>query len=198
MGRSALLIKKESLQDTVTALEASREFANIAELCQAVADSDWGKSVKNSKMIIKGISPQKVYQSLGEHRIVFKTKPGKRGNVKGATVNRVSRKEKLSKKPEVKEWQRCMHKVADLPEVPDRIHNVVDKVAAGSFKHGVALACMNCQGFEGTAYKSCTSKTCPLLPLNLIIWPNRKESDLVEQAGFGFDKDEIGESVQPE
>jgi hypothetical protein len=193
MGRSALIVREGELQATVTALEVKQEFSNIGELCKAVSESDYGRGIKNSRMQVKGISPAKVYQCLNEFKISFKTKAGRRGRVAGSTVNRTSRSDKLAGNKLVENWKCGMNKVVNLPEVPDRFAKVVDRVASGSFRAGVMLACANCHGFEGSTYKSCASTTCPILPLNVLLWPQRGKGPETNEGGFGFDSSEIKE-----
>lgn len=177
MGRLALIINETQLENCIAKLESERTFSNLSELCQAVADSDWGKNVKNTRMIVRGISPQKVYQVINEHRIPHLTKPGKRGRAAGQKVERSTRSDKLSKKPVMVAFAAAMKKEVSGTNVPEKYKALAEEALAGSFKASIKLHCAQCFGYT-EAHKSCDGAVggvpCGLYPAHLLVFPNRR------------------------
>jgi len=174
MGRAALLIDQSKMESVIAELESSNTYATVSELCEAVANSDFGKSIKNTKFRVKGISPQKVYQFIRESGIIPKTKPGRRGPQTGTRVTRRSKADRIKNNPTLVAWVAGMMRQVKLPEVPERFQRVVEKAAEGNVRACVTLTCAQCVGYESQAWKTCRSTTCGTLPLNLLMWPSRK------------------------
>lgn len=177
MGRSALVIDANALQNAVDKIEANGPLSSIGELCEAISKSEFGKSIKNSRRVVKGISAPKAYQAIREYKIVHKTKSGKRGRVAGAAGGtRSTRASKLGGKDAMAKWIAGATSMVSLPEVPERFQGVVQRAATGNVRACVQLACNACVGFQPGAAATCKSERCGLFPLNMLIYPNRKDA----------------------
>lgn len=175
MGRSPLIVKEEELRKVITELEAVNTYATQGELFEAVANTDWGKGVRNANWRVKGIKAPVVYQKVREYGIVVKTVKGKRGRVTGQPVNRRARSEKMDN-PDVKyAVQQLRDDINLIGDDKERLLGMVDKIEAGSVNMAVKLKCMECHGYEGKTYKECNAP-CPLRPINLIFWPRKHEN----------------------
>lgn len=186
MGRSALIIPPAKLAACVAELEAANTYSNLTELCNAVSASEWGKSVRNTKMQIRGISPQSVYKAIRDNNTPHTTKAGKRGRAVGSTVSKVSRADKLSKKPVMAKFSIALLKEVSSAGVPDNYKGLAEQAIAGSFKAAIHLHCAQCAGYT-SAYKSCDGALggvpCGLYPANLLMFPNRRVM-VEEEDGF--------------
>ncbi len=174
MGRSALLIDSGKIERVIAELETDKTFSSIGELCDAVAESEYGKSIRNSRLQVRGISPQKVYAFIREAKIPHKTRAGARGRAKGATYTKRTKADKLHEVPQMEKWLSGILRMVSLPEIPARYKDIAQKAAEGNVRACVAITCASCCGFENQAWKTCQSTTCGLVPLNLMMWPERK------------------------
>ncbi len=178
MGRASLLIKSDELEGVVRTLESSNQYGSIGELCQAISESEWGKSVKNSKMRIKGISPQMVYVKIKEFKIGLVTKPGKRGRAEGAAVTKVARKDKLSKVKGMQTFAEALTKEVNTGVVPERYKRMASLAILGNARACSALVCGQCMGYSG-AERACDGSLggvpCANYPQNRLIYGNRRK-----------------------
>jgi hypothetical protein len=86
MGRAKLLVDKQELQAEIDKIEAGATFANRNELFLVVAETDWGKGIKNSCGVVKGINPATLNQRVNEFKLTLKTPLGRRGPKKKTEV----------------------------------------------------------------------------------------------------------------
>lgn len=180
MGRASLVIEKDELENCINRLERENTYRTFGELCEAVANSDWGLSVKNSKGEVRGISAPKVYAVIREYGIKCVTQPGKRGRVSGGG-EKVNRSEKLAGKKEMKVFSAALMKSMEYDKIPDGYKKLAEQAINGSFKAAIKLNCISCCGFSGE-HRSCDGGLggvcpCPLYPANLLLFPNRKKED---------------------
>lgn len=177
MGRASLLIKSDELEGVIRTLELANVYGSIGELCTAVSESEWGKSVKNSKMRIKGISPQMVYVKVKEFKIGLKTKAGKRGRSEGTNVTKVSRQDKLDKVKGMAKFAEALTKEVNTGHVPDKYKRMTALAILGNARACAALVCGQCMGYSG-AEKACDGAMggvpCANYPQNRLIYGNRR------------------------
>lgn len=174
MGRASLLVKPEELQKEIDSLESVRTFTNIGELCEAVSSSNWGLNVKNSKMKVKGISPQMVYIKIREFKLPIKTHRGTRGVSKGTSVSKRSREERLSVVQGMTKFSSALKN--EVVDVPARYQRLAELSILGNTRASIALMCGQCMGYSG-AEKSCSGglggTPCGLYPQNRLIFTSR-------------------------
>jgi len=177
MGRVSLLVKSDELEGVIRQLEAANAYSSIGDLCAAISESEWGKSVKNSKMRVKGISPQMVYVKIKEFKIGLLTKAGKRGRVEGANVTKVPRSAKLAKVKGMKDFAATLTKELNTGNVPDRYKRMGQLAILGNPRACAALVCGQCMGYSG-AEKACDGALggvpCANYPQNRLIYGNRR------------------------
>lgn len=192
MGRAALVISETKLAECVKQLESEKTFATLGDLCQAVADSEWGKSIRNVKHQIRGISAPKVYQTIRDYNIICATKPGKRGRASGTSVDKSSRAEKLAEKKVMPGFAIALKSEVDQPGIPDKYKALAEKALSGSFKAAIQLHCAQCTGYTD-AYKACDGALggvpCGLYPANLLMFPNRRKMVEGDDGFFGTERD---------
>lgn len=173
MGRCALIVKADELEKVISNLESSNSYANIGELCEAVANSDWGKSVRNQKHQVRGISSGFVQAKIREFGIKLKTQAGK----KDKTRSKVPRSEKLSGLKGMDYFGQKLMDNVKLSKEP-KLEKLAEKALQGNIRACVKLNCMQCQGMTD-AYKACNGGTggvpCALYPLNRLFFKNRKK-----------------------
>ena len=176
MGRASLLVKSDELESTIRGLESANKYSTVGELCEAVSISPWGRGVKNSKMRVKGISPQMVYNKIKEFKIGLVTKPGKRGRAEGTTVTKVSRAAKLDKVPGMTAYAVSLTK--EVSDAPERYKRMAQLAILGNPKACAALVCGQCMGYSG-AEKSCDGALggvpCGNYPQNRLIYKSRRK-----------------------
>lgn len=181
MGRASLVIEQSQLELCINRLERDNTYETFGKLCEAVAESDYGRSIKNSKGEVRGISAPKVYAAIRELGIICQTKPGKRGRVSGVSGEKVSRTDKLAGKKEMKAYIPAMMKSMEYDKIPEGYRKLAQQAINGSFKAAIKLNCISCCGFSGE-HRSCdgglgSTCPCPLYPANLLLFPNRKKED---------------------
>jgi hypothetical protein len=178
MGRASLVIDYQKLQSEIDDVEANGAKENYTLLCQAVheLDSIFDSSshsgcCKTTKHRPLPIHSQQVYQALAAKKVIAKTQPGKRGRTAGVTVKRTTKAEKFADNPEIMKVLNKLEK-----DVPEAYRALFERAKNGSIKAFLQLKCYYCYGFSRAA-KSCTCSMCPLLAMNMMMWPNRSKSE---------------------
>lgn len=173
MGRAALAVEKTELSAMIHKLESENTFTNPTELFIKVAQTDWAKGICNTLGVKKGLGPSSVYQYVKKYGIEIRTKKGKKGRVKGfgGSSNRTSRGDKIANNPEINKAIATLAK--SVPQT-DNYKSRIDKIKKGSMKAAVMLNCQECYCFAG-GHQTCNVYTCPLLPINMLIWPRKSE-----------------------
>lgn len=177
MGRASLLVKSDELEGVIRKLEASTTFPTIGELCEAVSQTEWAKGIKNTKMRVRGISPQMVYVKVKEFKIGLLTKAGKKGRTSGVPINKVPRQDKLAQIKGMTEYSNRLTKEVNTGVVPDRYKRMASLAILGNARACAALMCGQCMGYTG-AEKACDGAMggvpCANYPQNRLIYGNRR------------------------
>lgn len=166
MSKLKKVIDKGQLSSVIEHLENTQTFTNQSKLFEAVASSDWGKSI--------GITASVVYLRINEFKIPIKTQKGKKGS--GATLaqwraegNPVVRRRK--RRPSITHPQ--TYEVL-RKKVPTKYLPLLEKAANGSMKATTKLYCLGCCGYERFEVKNCTAVGC-------LYYPHRPFQDAVSE-----------------
>lgn len=177
MGRSALVIKTNELQQVVNDLEATTTYSTLGELCEAIAGTAWAKNVRNEKHAIRGLSAQVAGREIKSRGITCKTKPGQRGRAAGTTVKKTSRSDKAAKL-KLGDYPSRLRKEVSGSDVPDRYKNLAELALQGNAIAACKLQCGACMGYTG-AEKACDGKfggtPCPLYTINRMVYAARRD-----------------------
>lgn len=201
MGRASLVVKDTELKAAIATVESNGPFANFSMLCEAVANTNWAKQVKNTKHQIRGLQPQMVGIKIKEFNIECLTKPGKKGRQPGQTLGtKVSRSDKV-KKLKIQDFaDRLLKEVTGTEKnpVPDRYRKYAEQALEGSPMAAVKLQCGACMGYTGDE-KACDGALggtpCPLYVLNRLCYSNRRKFVTNEN---GFVRTELLRAVSTE
>lgn len=177
MGRASLIVNESELQSVIDGLESSRVFSRISDLCDEVALTEWARNVKNTRMKVRGLSPQMVYIKIKEFKLPIKTRPGKRGKVTGQVVNKRTRKEKLSEIPGMTTFSTALTKSVKPANIPDKYKRMASLAILGNVRACIGLMCGQCMGYSG-AEKACDGALggtpCAIYPQNRLIYSSRR------------------------
>jgi hypothetical protein len=148
-GRKPIVVDKMKLQDVLVNIEWDGPLQSRNALWQAVAESDYAKSIK--------LSPQVAMlkaKAFGDSLMIL-TPLGKKGRSKGEAPPKANT-------DKAKRSRRISLEIVELlkKKFPQSMHRTVDRAAKGSLKAGVALNCMDCSGMQKGEVARCTIKNC--------------------------------------
>lgn len=114
------------------------------------------------------ITPSVVMLRVGEWNISRKTVAGKKGRgvlsdeqkaamQAGRQGGRTSKAEKFAKNPLIAEAHKLLRE-----RTPERFHNLVDQIEAGSRSAAVKLNCLECSAYVTSEVRQCVCSHCPL------------------------------------
>lgn len=147
-GRKAIPVSKEDLQKAIESVEGENGLPNRTALWQAIAATDWAKSLK--------LSPQVAMMKAKTLSVTMKTPVGIRGRLKGQGPVNVSGKPRERKKIP-------LEVVAKLKNVYEKsLYPKIEKAARGSLKAAIALKCIDCCGGQRAEVAACTIDKCSL------------------------------------
>lgn len=150
MGRAAINVNKEKLQEVINAAESNGIFTTRGALWKEVEKSDYAKSIR-----LKASMAAVRAKELG---CEIKTPLGKRGaalrsfKAAGIKTHRVRRTISLEVVEKIRR------------AVPEKYHKKVDKLAVGSLKNAVFIKCMDCSGYVMREVAQCPVDSCSLHP----------------------------------
>jgi len=159
MPRPSVLIDKDAFISVINALESKQKFSNISALCNAVCETDWAKTLKNSAGNPVVLQPMTVRQRIEEFKVELVTQPGKRGNpgVAGIKREHKPRSEKFAASDLVTQGLKAIRDAT-----PHGHKKLVNKIAAGSLKAAVRLKCLDCVNYESSLIGDRSCLGCPL------------------------------------
>lgn len=200
MGRASLVVKEAELKNAITQVESNGPFANFGLLCEAVANTDWAKAVKNEKHITKGLQPQMVGVKIKSFNIECLTKPGKKGRQPGQAMVKSTRSDKV-KKLKIQKFAGLLLKEVTSTEknpVPDKYMRLAQQALEGSPIAAIKLQCGACMGYTGDE-KACDGALggtpCPLYVMNRLCYGARRKFVTNED---GFMRTELLKAVTGE
>ena len=184
MGRSALVVKAAELKSLVETMEAKVSYPTLGELCDAIANTDWARNIRNQKHVIRGLSAQMVGIKIKEMGITTKTKPGARGRVAGQVVTKRPRSEKV-KGLKLAKFTEALRK--EVKDVPERYQKYAELALQGNPIAAIKLSCGQCMGYTG-AEKACDGALggipCANYVMNRLIFVKRLGLEPNPKSGF--------------
>ena len=160
MARTKLVIDKKRFQQEVAKLEKDGPLATRNDLWQALAETDWAKSLQP-----RPLTAPVAYLRAKELDIKCKTPLGKRGGkmtkeriekMQAGRSGRTPRKEKLAA------FSYSFEEM--LKKVPENYHKEVEKAREGSLRAAVKLRCLDCACWQTEEVRQCTCIACGLYP----------------------------------
>jgi hypothetical protein len=147
-GRKPIPVTALDLQNTISQIEQGGAFASRSALWDAVANTDWAKSI--------GLTAQVAMLKAKSFALQIKTPVGRRGRLPGqGPVNVTGKRTKRKRIP--------LDMVPTLKRMfNESLHSRIDRAAAGSLKAAVALMCVDCSGGSKKEVSLCGIRTCPL------------------------------------
>ena len=176
MARTKVEIDRAVFQKIVTELETHKEFSNPSKLWEAVANTDWAKS-----MTPRPLTVSVLYMRAKELGIVYKTQKGKRGRAGGIPLGsrgqRVSKKDKFAKSEQMQNAFKMIRE-----STPERFLHIVELAANGSRSAGVKLKCLECSNYQTKEIRECNINSCGLWPFRPYQSTKEEEGDLTDGA----------------
>lgn len=200
MGRASLVVKETELKSAIATVESNGPFANFGALCEAVANTDWAKQVRNTKHQIRGLQPQMVGIKIKEYNVECLTKPGKKGRQAGQAITKTSRSDKVKKLKIEKFAEKLLGEVTstDKNPVPDKYMRLAQQALEGSPVAAIKLQCGACMGYTGDE-KACDGALggtpCPLYVMNRLCYSSRRKFVTNED---GFMRTELLKAIMPD